>query len=287
MERQTSMSFEEFAVENDGVQLYCKRYIPSSGVASSERPPLFLIHGGCIDCDFYDNAGPILANLFDAVTFDRRGFGRSTHPENGDYAVAAQATDALAVANKAFGAAPMFVFAHSAGGPVGITFSTQHPDRVRQLMLFESPLLDCVDPASPLMTDIAQMKKNIDMGQEAGSFGGGFLFGLGPKDPRAKKPTREQKARASANVKTSIVCEADIFFGFKPDYEALAKLPVVVAAAEMNQGHPLEGLATAVARRLGCPLVRYPGAHNCPSDLPVDFACMTAGVFLMEGKGLL
>ena len=281
------MPFEEFIVENDDVQLYCKRYLPSSGAASAARPPLFLIHGGCIDCDFYDNAGPILANLFDAVTFDRRGFGRSSHPENGDYSVAAQAGDALAVANASFGDAPMFVFAHSAGGPVGIMFSTQSPSRVRQLMLFESPLLDCVDPSSELMADIVQMKKNIEQGQEAGSFGGGFLFGLGPKDPRAPKSTREAKARASANVRTSIVCEADIFFGFKPDYAALSKLSVVVGAAELNRGAPLEGLAAAVADRLACPLVHYPGAHNCPSDLPVDFSCMTAGVFLMEGKGLL
>lgn len=282
------MAFEEFIVENDGVRLYCKRYIPSSPTVSCERPPLFLIHGGCIDCDFYDNAGPILANVFDAVTFDRRGFGRSTHPENKSYTVAAQATDAFAVASAAFGdGSSLFIFAHSAGGPVGIALSTQHPDRVRQLMLFEAPLLDCVDPASPLMSEIAQMKKNIDMGQEAGSFGGGFLFGLGPKDPRAKKPTREQKARASANVRTSIVCEADIFFSFKPDYETLGRLSVVVGAAELNRGYPLEGLATSVAQRLGCPLVHYPGAHNCPSDLPVDFACMTTGVFLMEGKGLL
>ncbi len=281
------MSFEEFEVVNDGVRLYCKRYEPSSKVPSGDRPPLLLIHGGCIDCDFYDGAGPLLANLFDVVTFDRRGFGRSTHPESKDYSVAAQETDALAVASTAFGDAPLFVFAHSAGGSIGVAFSTRHPHRIRQLMLFEAPLLDCVDPASPLMADIAQVKKNIEMGQEAGSFGSGFLFGLGPKDPRARKATREQKARASANVRTSVACEADIFFGFKPDYDVLAKLPVVVAAAEMNRGHLLEGLATSVAQRLGCPLVRYPGAHNCPSDLPVDFACMTAGVFLMEGKGLL
>lgn len=282
------MAFEEFIVENDGVQLYCKRYIPSSSAVSHERPPLFLIHGGCIDCDFYDNAGPVLANLFDAVTFDRRGFGRSTHPENKDYSVVVQARDALAVANAAFGSdSSLFVFAHSAGGPVGIALSTQHVNRIRQLMLFESPLLDCVDPASSLMADIVQMKKNIEMGQEAGSFGGGFMFGLGPRDPRSQKPTREQRARASANVRTSLMCEADIFFTFKPDYETLAKLPIVVAAAEMNQGYPLEGLAESVAQRLGCPLVHYPGAHNCPSDLPVDFACMTTGVFLMEDKGLL
>lgn len=281
------MSFHEFSVESDGTTLYCKRYLPSSGEVPLQRPALLLIHGGCIDCDFYDSAGSILANLFDAVTFDRRGFGRSEHPANGDYTVAAQTRDALEVVNAAFGDSPIFVFAHSAGGSVGINFSTEFPNRVRQLMLFESPVLDCVDLTSPLMADIVQMKKNIEEGQEAGSFGGGFLFGLGPKDPRASKFTREQKARASHNVRTSIVCEADIFFGFKPNYEALSKIPVVVAAAELNRGYPLEGLSKAVAERLGCPLVHYPGAHNSPSDLPVDFACMTAGVFLMEGKGLL
>lgn len=281
------MSFHEFAVDSDGVSLYCKRYLPSSGEASSRRLPLLLIHGGCIDCDFYDAAGPLLANLFDTVTFDRRGFGRSEHPSNGNYSVAIQTCDVLAVANAAFGDAPAFVFAHSAGGSVGMSFSTAHSNRVRQLMLFESPVLDCIDPASPLMADIVQMKKNIEAGQEAGSFGGGFLFGLGPKDSRALKPTREQKVRASRNVRTSIVREADIFFGFKPNYEALSKIPVVVAAAELNRGYLLEGLSKAVAERLSCPLVHYPGAHNSPSDLPVDFACMTAGVFLMEGKGLL
>ena len=103
---------EEFTIEHEGMALFCKRFAPdekpdapkrghasrlpdterlsnaselaaegecrAKGAEGKEeavqrRPPILMLHGGLVDCDFFDDAAAVLSRLFDVVTFDRRG----------------------------------------------------------------------------------------------------------------------------------------------------------------------------------------------------------------------
>jgi pimeloyl-ACP methyl ester carboxylesterase len=74
-----------------------------------------------------------------AVAFDLRGHGCSGIPENGDYSIAAMASDIGSVAS-ALGLARFILIGHSSGGAVSIDYAASNPGQVAGLLL--------VDPAS-------------------------------------------------------------------------------------------------------------------------------------------
>lgn len=241
-----------------------------------------MIHGGLVDCDFFDGAATVLARLFDVVTFDRRGYGRSDDPPSGVYSLEAQAEDAYAVASTCFDG-PFTLLTHSVGASIGLELIAHHADAVRQALLYEPPVPKCLPPGSPLAVRIRKAWAKTCSGVPIGSIGDGFLFGLAPKDDeRAYEPSEGERTRSARNTACSAAHEGDIFTQFQPDYEALAQVPIVVGLGEMDRHEPVGAIVEAFAQRANAPVVHFPGAHNCPADLPYDFACMAAGLLLIE-----
>ena len=253
---------------------------PSSVTPPGRRPPLLLIHGGCTDSSFFDASAPLLAAFFDVVSYDRRGSGRSSRPEGGDFSVAAQAEDARAVARAAF-SAPCFVIAHSAGAVVGMRLASEHPEAIRRILLFEPPAVDSVPADDSMRANIVSIYRGLKRGTHAGDMGRGFMFGLSPKDDRAPEMSDAEREFAVKNTRTSVREETDVLFREIPDYAALSRVDVAVCASELARTAPLGVMARAFAEKLGAPLLHFPGAHNCPRDLPFDFAAMAIGALLL------
>ena len=315
---------EEFTIEHEGMALFCKRFAPdekpdapkrghasrlpdterlsnaselaaegecrAKGAEGKEeavqrRPPILMLHGGLVDCDFFDDAAAVLSRLFDVVTFDRRGYGRSDDPPSGEYSLEVQAEDAYAVALACFDG-PFMLLTHSVGASIGLELIARHPEAVQQALCYEPPVPKCLPPGSPLSARIAKAWAKTCSGVPIGSIGDGFLFGLAPKvNERAYEPSVGERARSARNTACSAAHEGDIFTQFQPDYEALTRVPLVVGLGEMDRHEPVGAIVEAFAQRANAPLVHFPGAHNCPADLPYDFACMAAGI-LLAGRPL-
>lgn len=97
---------------------------------AGEGPVIVLVHSGITDADMWDAQVEVLAVDRRVVTYDLRGFGRSTIPAAGY----AHHDDLLALLDVLDVESATFVGA-SFGGEVVLAFAIEHPDRVDALVL--------------------------------------------------------------------------------------------------------------------------------------------------------
>jgi proline iminopeptidase len=106
------------------------------------RETLIAIHGGpglsLEAMSTFDNlAGPNRR----VVSYDQRGAGRSTRPDDFDYSLKAQVADLEAIRN-ALGTESVQLVGQSWGGAVAAAYAATYPDRVSALILVASVPLD-------------------------------------------------------------------------------------------------------------------------------------------------
>jgi pimeloyl-ACP methyl ester carboxylesterase len=102
-----------------------------------------------------------LANRFEVVRYDRRGFGATTTVDEPFSHVAD-----LAAVIEATGLAEPILLGCSQGGRVAIDFALAHPGKVRGLILIASAVSGA--PAEPLPSDIQPLQDALDAAQKAG-----------------------------------------------------------------------------------------------------------------------
>jgi 3-oxoadipate enol-lactonase len=103
-------------------------------------PPLLLMHGTGAYADLWTPVLDGLARSWRVISYDRRGFGRSSGPRP---RLADHARDAAALLT-ALDASPATVVGWSGGGVIALDLATSHPDSVAELFLAE--------PAAHLLT---------------------------------------------------------------------------------------------------------------------------------------
>ena len=69
------------------------------------------------------------------LRYDRRGYGRST-PHDGPFGIDEQVADLVALLD----GRPAVVFGHSYGGNVALALADRHPELVRAVGVYETPL---------------------------------------------------------------------------------------------------------------------------------------------------
>jgi pimeloyl-ACP methyl ester carboxylesterase len=137
----------------NGIQLAYER----SGTGGSA--PLVLLHGYPLDHHLWDEVVPLLADTFDVITPDLRGFGESTigdsSPTMEDYASdIAGLLDQLDIQKAA-------IVGHSMGGYVALAFTRLYPARVSGLGLVSSQVLaDPPDRKEGRYKSAADVKEN-------------------------------------------------------------------------------------------------------------------------------
>jgi 3-oxoadipate enol-lactonase len=117
-----------FAV--DGVRL-C---VEVSG--DTEGHPLFLLHGGRNSKSTWDGVAPAFARTHRVYAVDLRGFGDSDRP--GVYGFEVMRDDILGIADQV-GAQRLDLIGHSMGASVAWLVAQKQPDRVRNLVVVDSP----------------------------------------------------------------------------------------------------------------------------------------------------
>jgi clorobiocin biosynthesis protein CloN7 len=218
---------------------------------------------------------PLLAEDYTVVTYDPRGFARSTIEDRNQDGEPDLLADDVRRVLEAVGQGPAHVFGSSGGAISGLALVTRYPDQVRTLVAHEPPLAlllpDAADARS-VMHDIYDTYRNVDTAAAWAEF---FAFtGMSPP------PGGGDASPPSAEM----VATSERFFGhgllpialYEPDLSALQGGParVVVAGGTTSKGEFPQRTAAALAGRLGTSLVDFPGGHTGFASDATDFAAV-------------
>jgi haloacetate dehalogenase len=124
--------FESLRLERDGVALNLRR--------AGQGAPLLLLHGHPQTHVMWHRVAPQLAEHFEVVLLDVRGYGDSGRPEAGEHSIAyskrEMALDALH-AMRSLGHRRFQVLAHDRGARVAHRLALDHADAVERMLLLD------------------------------------------------------------------------------------------------------------------------------------------------------
>jgi pimeloyl-ACP methyl ester carboxylesterase len=142
--------------------------------SGSSGDPTVLIHGSLVDSTSFSRIVPGLARGLTLLTYDRRGYGRST-PGPRSSPVATDAAD-LAALLEATDFYPVHLVGHSYGGAVALRLANDRPELVRSLSLHEPPLFglladhaETAEEGTRFLQGIGAIRTQIRNGDRAGA----------------------------------------------------------------------------------------------------------------------
>jgi len=121
-----------------GVEHYYEWVRAATGTAP--KPVMVFLHGWGGSARYWQTTAQALANEFDCLLYDLRGFGRSRLPVDlsgvgvSDYGMASYARD-LAILLDTLGVEQVYLNAHSMGASVATAFLHHYPERVERVIL--------------------------------------------------------------------------------------------------------------------------------------------------------
>jgi pimeloyl-ACP methyl ester carboxylesterase len=238
-------------------------------------PPLMLI-GHPMDASGFATIAPVLAQSYTVVTYDPRGFGRSTIDDpDQDGEPDLLADDVRRVLEAAVGKVPAHVFGSSGGAVTGLALVARSPGRVETLIAHEAPLallLPEAEQARAGFHDIYDTFSARGVGAAWEAFASFTGLTMGPPDPPAdpQPPSAEEVATSTRFFEHGLLPIAL----YEPDFPALEAAPtrLIVAGGTASRGEFPHRTAVALAGRLGTQLLEFPGGHVGFLTEPVEFA---------------
>ncbi len=242
---------------SDGTKLYTKSW-------GSGRP-VILLHGWPLSADSWDEGAMAIADAgFRAISYDRRGFGRSGQPFDGyDYDTLA---DDLAAVIQETGAKDATLVGFSMGGGEVARYQSRHGGKnVVQAGLIASVvpyLLKTADnPEGVDAAIFAQMTQG--MKKDRAQFFGGFF-----KDFFGGKASDEvlewsRKTAMEASFKATLACASSFATtDFRPDLAAFS-VPTLVIHGTADKTVPIDPTGRAAAKGIrGAKLIEYKGSPH-------------------------
>src|SRR5438309_8983758 len=102
--------------------------------------PLLMLIGHPMDSSGFSAIAPLLADDHTVVSYDPRGFGRSTIDDRDQDAEPDLLADDVRRVLEAVGGGPAQVFGSSGGAVTGLALVARHPDQVQALVAHEPPV---------------------------------------------------------------------------------------------------------------------------------------------------
>ena len=243
--------------------------------------PVLMLIGHPMDSSGFAAIVPLLASDHTVVTYDPRGFGRSTIDDRDQDADPDLLADDVRRVLEAVGGGPAQVFGSSGGAVTGLALVARHPDHVRALVAHEPPvalLLPDAEAARTAVHDIYDTYRNSGIGAAWQRFVAfAEIAGM-------ETPPQDENDVAPAPPDEQMVATSERFFGhgllpialYVPDFAALQNAPsrVVVAGGTASRGELAQRTAAALAERLGTPLVEFPGGHGGFASDAEEFAAV-------------
>ncbi len=251
----------------DGTQLYVKDWAPSGGQASGT---VIMMHGWPLTADTWDDFAMVAANAgYRAISYDRRGFGRSDQPWQGyDYDTLA---DDLADVIEATGAENITLMGFSMGGGEVARYMSRHGGKgVTKAALVASVvpyMLQTADnPNGVPQSTFDEMTKGMtdDRAHFFKSFFKTF-YGVGMFKGSVSDEVLDWSFQQTmmAGLKPTLACaKAFATTDFRPDLASFT-VPTLVIHGTSDQTVPIETSGRAAAAAIpGAKLIEYDGGPH-------------------------
>jgi clorobiocin biosynthesis protein CloN7 len=240
--------------------------------------PVLMLIGHPMDSSGFAPLVPLLLEEYTVVTYDPRGFGRSTIADRDQDAEPDLLADDVRRVLEAVTDQPAHVFGSSGGAVTGLALVTRFAEHVSTLVAHEPPLallLPNPDEARTGFHDIYDTYRTSGIGAGWQRFAGFTGIVMAAQGQNAAPPTPE------------MVATSERFFAhgllpitlYQPDIAALQAAPsrIVVGGGTTSNGQFARRTAAAFAERLGTPLMTFPGGHVGFVTDPRDFAVVLRG----------
>ncbi|GAA0313307.1 alpha/beta fold hydrolase [Streptomyces turgidiscabies] len=258
-------------------------------------PVLLILPGGAGHPMGLDDFTARLAERFTVMTYDHLGLahgqlGKPVEEQSVEWWSdgAARALEAVLPAGES-----AYVFGSSSGAVVTLDLAARHPDRLRHVVVHESPLVAVLPDAErqrAMFTEVyeAYRARGLDAASAR------MVAGLEERaptpeeqhrlsDPASQPPSPEDElATPMAVFLTRILLP---FISYVPDLAALsAPSPRITVAVGIDSAGQLPyRSATFLARRTGSAARRFPGGHLAPLTHPTEFAARLTETLLPAG----
>lgn len=261
-----------FIIEATGLNIHCRQY----GNAGS---PVVLIHGACVDADFWNDCAVYLSKYHRVFTYDRRGYGRNEDVK--DHRIEMQAEDVCCLIRSI--GEPCYVVGHSAGSLIAMALALIHPELITGIFLYEPVKNDLLDKEhSETIDTYKQAMAEVTAKVESKKFAKAvtlFLPLMGEKDSRARAASDDELKHMFKNCFCFVKHELSSLHDYQPNYNRLANsdIPITLGLGENSRESARGRMAQILVDKLQANLLYFPGGHNCPYDLPREFT------YLLEG----
>jgi pimeloyl-ACP methyl ester carboxylesterase len=251
-------------VRTEGAEIYYEQL--------GNGPLLLLIHGAMEDAGFYSSAADILAEKFTVVSYDRRCNSRSSGNRNFDMKVAQQARDAASII-KAIGFDKAIVVGRSGGAIIGLELAATRPELIDFLIVHEAPVIKLLpEPKAERwrsFVDEIYTKSQREGWQAAQTE---FMASLINVPDKPYPPDLNE--RLSGNVDFFFNHEFKAFYKYQPNIESIRNhnVKIVTATGRDSDDAYYVQATRALAARVGCDNVEFPGHHDISFWMPREFA---------------
>jgi len=250
-------------------------------------PVLLLIPGGNGDAAPFERAANELAAWYTVVTYDRRGFSRSTLDASPDdqRRLETDCNDAIRLLDE-LSAPTAFVLGSSSGAIVALDLITRHPERIRRLVAHEPPLFTLLPDADKLLKtidDLYDTYRRAGVEQAMKEFSAWIGLKAPPRPPPGTalpKELLEMMSRVHANFVFWFEHEVRQYPRVVPDIAALEAAAHRLFLVGGRESHGLVPYRPnlVLAERLGLEVIDFPGDHLGYATYPVEFAAQLHGM---------
>jgi clorobiocin biosynthesis protein CloN7 len=238
--------------------------------------PVLALIGHPMDSSGFAALAPLLANDHTVVTYDPRGFGRSTIADPHQDADPDLIADDVHRVLTAVGNGPARVFGSSGGAVTGLALAARHPESVQTVVAHEPPLaLFLPDAAEAEQGSRAIYETYEREGARAAWEQFAAFTGLAMRPPGGGEAAdRAARARAAATSERFFRHSLLPVVLYRLDLAALRNraVRVYIAGGITSRGEFAQRTAAALAERLGTALIEFPGGHGGFATDPGEFA---------------
>jgi pimeloyl-ACP methyl ester carboxylesterase len=255
-------------VSNEGAEIYCER--------RGNGPVLLLIHGAIEDAGFYSSAADILADEFTVVTYDRRCNSRSSGDRSAEMTVVKQARDAAFIIESIGDGKAAAVLGRSGGAVISLELAATRPELIDFLIVHEAPVIKLLPDSDArrwrTFVDEIYAKSQREGCQAAQNEFMASLLNV----PDSPYPA-DLNERLADNVDFFFKHEFRHFYDYLPNIESLRNngINMVTATGRESDGAYYVQATKALAARVGCENIEFPGHHDVPFWMPEEFADAT------------
>jgi pimeloyl-ACP methyl ester carboxylesterase len=246
--------------------------------ARGAGPTLVLVPGAKGDADTYRDLAGELASRYRVVTYDRRGFSRSTldGPQDHDHRLAGD-TDDLRALIAHLTDQPATVFGNSSGAIVALDLLTHHPRLVGTVVAHEPPTVNLLPDAATWLELFDTVYTTYRAEGIPAAMRMFATRAFSDTDRRAMhRQTMQHSNDRYREANTTYWMEHELrqYPRIDLDIDALAARTgqLLLAAGRESRGYPTHRVTEALAGRLGLDVLELPGGHiGCVAE-PTRFA---------------